>query len=75
MRIAVSLLAILAEHTPEGADALAVPDGTTVGGLLEILGLGRNQVMMAFVNGGVATCDTLLTEGCRVTLCPFICGG
>ena len=54
---------------------MQVKPGLTVGGLLEQLGIPQKDVMLIFVDSSLATWQTVLRNGCRVCLSPYMCGG
>jgi molybdopterin converting factor small subunit len=56
------------------ARAYPVTDGTTVGGLVDGIGLADEQ-RITFVNGRHAGDDLVLSEGDRVAIFPPIAGG
>ena len=63
----------LAQHVPE--PVMQVEAGLTVGGLLEQLAIPQKEVMLVFVNSALATWETVLHDGCRVSISPYMCGG
>lgn len=52
-----------------------LPDQAKVQVLLHALGRTTEEVMLIFVDGEIATLQTPLYEGAKVTLCTCICGG
>ncbi len=74
LHIAVQLEAILARFAPANADAYELEPDVTVGALLDKLGIGADEVMLAFVNDKMATMETRIPDRATVTLCPCICG-
>jgi molybdopterin converting factor small subunit len=73
--IKLQLESFLAKYAPDNPDNYLLPGGATLGDLLNHLGLGEDQVMLAFVNGRMATLQTRLADKDSVSLCPYICGG
>ncbi|WP_291321399.1 MoaD/ThiS family protein [Desulfonatronospira sp.] len=69
------LESILEKYTPEDAEHFPMPRESTLADLLKHLGLGEDQVMLAFVNGRMANLKTRLADRDAVSLCPYICGG
>ncbi|MDK2887838.1 MAG: sulfur-carrier protein [Thermoanaerobacter sp.] len=51
------------------------PEGTTVAGLIDSLGIPRSQVFTVLVNGRHAAMDAVLQPGDRVSLFPPVGGG
>ena len=79
MRIEVRLFATLREYAPKEANAgvfsTTLPDGGTVGTLLEAIGIDSEQVHLRMVNGAGVEDDHLLRENDRVGLFPPVGGG
>jgi len=75
MHVCVELEAILIRFAPENASAYPVEPGATLGGLIAQLGIRKDEVMLAFVNGQPANLETKLRDKATVALCPYICGG
>lgn len=75
MNVRVKALGPLAEKISNNGDAVDLPDTSTLGDLLGMLGIAPSDVMLAFVDGALAVPSTPLRPGCRVYLSPFICGG
>ena len=71
----LSLESILEKYAPDNAEHFPMPRDSTLGDLLKHLGLGEDQVMLAFVNGRMANLKTRLSDRDAVSLCPYICGG
>jgi len=71
----LSLESILEKYAPDNAEHFPMPRDSTLGDLLKHLGLGEDQVMLAFVNGRMANLKTRLADRDAVSLCPYICGG
>ncbi|WP_169726991.1 MoaD/ThiS family protein [Desulfovibrio cuneatus] len=71
--ISVQGIGPLAHKIPESV--MQVEAGLTVGGLLEQLGISQKEVMLVFVDSALATWQTMLRDGSRVCLSPYMCGG
>ena len=54
---------------------LNVPEGTTVGGLVNLFGIPEDQVKVVVVDGKVAKLNTILKGNERVALFPAVAGG
>ena len=79
MRISVKLYATLRRYKPElprGATlTLDVPTGTTVGQLVQRLGIPDAVPLLAMVNNGVCKTDHILADGDKLNLFPPVAGG
>ena len=79
MRIEVRLFATLREYAPAegnaGVFSTMLPEGGTVGALLESIGIDANQVHLRMVNGAGVGDDHVLKEDDRVGLFPPVGGG
>lgn len=75
MRISLKLEAMLATYAPDNPEAYEVPEGTTVEGLLKLLGIEQYLVMVVFQNGILAQMSDIIKDNATVAMCPFICGG
>jgi len=77
--IEVALFATLRKYHPAGSDKgpvwMDVPEGTTVGGLLDILGIPAQQAKMAFISSRQGEDDRVIRDGERVAIFPPIAGG
>lgn len=69
------LESILEKYAPDNAEQFPMPRESTLADLVNHLGLGEDQVMLAFVNGRMANLKTRLADRDSVSLCPYICGG
>ena len=74
MKISVHLQSILSKGRFESADIYA-PKGCTTGGLIDLLGIGRDRVGIIVVNRADATFEQALAEGDRLSLYPPLGGG
>ena len=74
MRITVKLFAHFRDSRfkVENRD---IPDGTTVGDIVDSLGIERDEVGVLMVNSRHATFDSPLSEGCTLAIFPMIGGG
>ncbi len=75
MHIEVKCYATLSRFTPKDADRHELPEGATVGRVMERLGLPAGDVKLIFVNGAKAEPDTRLKNGDRLGLFPAVGGG
>ena len=74
MQIEVRCFATLSPHTPKG-NRLDLPDGTTAGEAMHILGIRPEDLKLIFVNGVHAEPDRILNDGDRVAFVPAVGGG
>jgi sulfur carrier protein ThiS len=79
MQIELALFAKLSARYPVGGSGreprpLDIDDGTTVGALVEQIGLAEEQ-RITFVNGRHASDDRRLVQGDRLAIFPPIAGG
>ncbi len=79
MQIDVALFAYLSKFQPDGASgrgarAFDVPDGATVGDVIEMLEL-PDEPRVVFVNSKHATDDSVLSPGDRLAIFPPVAGG
>ena len=78
MKITVKCFATLMENQPEPPE-MDVPEGSTAGDALELLGLkqgeGMAEVRLLLINGVHAGADRVLAEGDRMGLFPAVGGG
>lgn len=79
MQLEVRLYATLREYAPQGAIAgvfsETLPDGGTVGTLLQAIGIASEKVHMRMVNGVGVEDGYILKNQDRVGLFPPIGGG
>jgi len=78
MQVKVQVYAILRQYIPgayQGLLILEVPEGTTVGQLIERLPIPRELARVVFVNGIRQEPDWVLREGDEVGIFPPIAGG
>ena len=79
MKIFVKLFATLRPYlgnVPSGTPVeITIPDGSTLGTLIEQLALPPEEVKICFVNGRIVEPDCLLTEGDEIGIFPPIGGG
>ncbi len=74
-RVYATLRRYLPEETAHNPMELELPDGTTVGELLNHLGLPQDAVKVVFVNGRHAEFEQVLADGDRVGIFPPVAGG
>jgi sulfur-carrier protein len=79
MQVNVALFAHLSSFQPDGEAgrrprAFDLPEGTTVGAVIESLGL-PDEPRVLFINGRHADDDTVLAEGDRLGIFPPVAGG
>lgn len=79
MRVQVKLFATLARHMSAAEPAMpfevTLDHGATLSDLVNCLGLPRDQLRVAFVNGRARPSDWRLQQGDEVGLFPPIGGG
>lgn len=79
MKVEVRLFASLGKFTPDGSGTrpfeVELDHGTTIVGLLELLGVPAETVKLVFVNGVHATGEAPLKDGDRVGVFPPVAGG
>ncbi|MBC7266741.1 MAG: MoaD/ThiS family protein [Coriobacteriia bacterium] len=78
MRVELALFASLRRYLPEGETGhertIDLPDGTTVGQVIAMLGL-PDEPRVVFVNGRHAPDDHVLRDGDRLAVFPPVAGG
>jgi len=79
LRLEVRVFGGLEKHIPGARFGQSIevecPEGTTVAGLVDSLGIPRSQVFTVLVNGCHAAMDAVLQPGDRVSLFPPVGGG
>ena len=78
MNVQVNLYATLAlETTRRGAevDLVEIEDGTSIGDILDRLGVSRDSPKIIFLNGVHADLETIPKDGDRIAVFPPIAGG
>ncbi|NJB68133.1 molybdopterin converting factor small subunit [Desulfobaculum xiamenense] len=75
MKITVKCFATLKSFEPAEAEAFELPDETTVGGLMGILGIDPEEVKIMFINSRHTTPEAVIADGDRVGLFPAVGGG
>lgn len=79
MKLEIRLYATLRRFSPDGAPTgvffVILPEDSTVGAVLEKIGIGSEKVHMRMVNGVGVTDDHILKDNDRVGLFPPIGGG
>jgi molybdopterin synthase sulfur carrier subunit len=75
MHINIQLFASLSNFTPVSAEKHPIAPGTTVGMLLEHLGVAENEVKLIFVDGKKGDLTSTLQGGERVGIFPPVGGG
>nr|WP_245574345.1 MoaD/ThiS family protein [Desulfovirgula thermocuniculi] len=79
LRLEVRVFSGLEKYIPGARFGQAIeverPEGTTLADLVDSLGIPRDQVFAALVNGRHAPLDRVLQPGDRVSLFPPVGGG
>ena len=80
MDVTVKLFAMLKRYAPEGSRSgqpfqVALPEGSTIAGLLDHLDLPDREVKVTFVNGRVRSSKVELEDGDEVGIFPPVGGG
>ena len=75
VHIQIKLFATLNRFTPEFADSFPVLAGTTIGGLLEQLGIPIEEVNLIFINRHLGNLTSSLEGGETLSLFPPLGGG
>ncbi len=75
MHINIQLFATLSSFTPVSAEKYPIEPGTTVGLLLEQLGVAANEVKLIFIDGKKGDLTSTLQGGERVGIFPPVGGG
>ena len=80
MKIELRLFASLSRYrSPDNGSKLAqsidIPEGSTIGSLIEFLGIPRDTAKIVFINGIHAHDDDTIHEGDRIGIFPPIAGG
>lgn len=75
MNIDLKLFVTLAKYLPDHNAPIEVPDGSTVGDLMERLAIPEDQVKLIFINNVKKSKQTVLKENDRVGLFPPVGGG
>jgi molybdopterin converting factor small subunit len=73
--ITLKLFASLKAFTPANPDRFPIAPGTTVGDLIESLGVPAEEVKLVFVNGVKQERTVPLKAGDRVGIFPAVGGG
>lgn len=74
-QIEVKLFAGLKSRLPDGSGTVEISSDTTVGMLIEQLGIASEMARLIFVNNRRAKNETLLCDGDRVGIFPPVGGG
>ena len=80
MKIELRLFASLSQYRSRESDSkllqtMEIPEGSTIGSLIEFLGIPPDTVKIVFINGIHAHVDDIIREGDRVGIFPPIAGG
>ena len=73
--INIQLFASLSNFTPVSAEKYPIAPGTTVGTLMEQLGVAENEVKLIFIDGKKGDLTSTLQGGERVGIFPPVGGG
>lgn len=80
MKIELRLFASLSRYRstdsgPKLAQPIEIPEGSTIGSLIDFLGIPPDAIKIVFINGIHAHDDEAIHEGDRVGIFPPIAGG
>jgi molybdopterin converting factor small subunit len=79
MTVTVVCFGAMRDHLPAGATGnraeVELPEGASVGNLVDALGAPRRLVVAVLVDGAQATLEEGLRSGAEVTLMPPFTGG
>lgn len=78
MNVQINLYATLAlqrTNRRTEADLIEIEDGTTIGDILDRLGVSRDAPKIIFLNGIHADLETIPKDGDRIAVFPPIAGG
>lgn len=79
MKVEVHLFALLERYLPAGAEgdgvSLDVPEGTTVGAVVALLGIPGELSCLTVVNGLDAPPEQILAPGDVLSMFPPLAGG
>ncbi len=78
MKIQVNLYATLALDKTDSQTEMGLiemEDGTSIGAILNRLGVSRDAPKIIFVNGAHASLETIAKDGDRIAVFPPIAGG
>ena len=77
MKVEIKLFAGFREYTPNTRDRryTDVPDGSTVGDIINSLGIPEEKKKIIFINGVHGTVDSVLQEKDRLAIFPPVAGG
>ena len=80
MKIELRLFASLSRYRSLDRDSklaqtIEIPEGSTIGSLIEFLGIPPDTVKIVFINGIHAHVDDAIHEGDRIGIFPPIAGG
>jgi sulfur carrier protein ThiS len=80
MKIELRLFASLAQYRPDDggtelAQTIEVSEGSTIGSLIDFLGIPPDTVKIIFINGIHASDADVIHEGDRIGIFPPIAGG
>ena len=75
MHINIQLFASLSNFTPVSAEKHPIAPGTTVGMLLDQLGVAKDEAKLIFIDGKKGDLTSTLHGGARVDIFPPVGGG
>lgn len=73
--VTIKLFATLKKYSPVNGDNYPVKPGTTIGDLIDALGISEDEAKIIFIDGVKATLDSSLQAGETVSIFPPIGGG
>lgn len=73
--VEIRLFASLKPKTPQNAERFPITSGTTVGDIVESVGIPREEAKLIFIDGIRGYLYSVLTGGERVAIFPPVGGG
>ena len=77
MKVEIRLFAGFRSYVPNTRDQqyADVPDGSTVGDVIHLLGIPEKTKKIIFINGAHGTVESILQEEDRLAIFPPVAGG